>query len=171
MKTTTKIGLVVAGYVAAFLVAVAVVAIHVALTSGPDSQGGMYAFGDGLLFLAVFGVSAVPPTCAMLYFLRSHRSFWRPLSITALVIAATGLVAFVDHLGARGAGTASLLGSWSAFGLLRILVAPLFATVFLLSGVFAPDRSSRVALLLATLVEVSVLTCLALRWVLSMRSY
>jgi len=169
MKTTTKVGLVVAGYVAAILVAVAAVAIHVVLTSGPDSQGGMYAFGDCLLFLAVFGVSAVPPTCAMFYFLRSHRSFWRPLSITALVIAATGLVAFVDDLGAGEAGTGSLLGSWSAFGLLRILVAPLFATVFLLSSLFASDRLSRAALLLATLVEVSVFTCLALRWVLSMR--
>jgi hypothetical protein len=171
MRTTTKVGLVVAGYVVAVLLALAVVAIHDAFMSGPGSQGGMAAFGDSLLFLAVFGVSAVPPTSAALYFLRSHRSFWPPLSVTALVIAATGLAALIDYLGARGDGTGPLFGSWSAFAVLRILVAPLFALAFLLSGVFAPNRSSRIALLLATGIEGSVFAYIALLWFQSIRSH
>jgi hypothetical protein len=61
-----------AGYVAAFLMASAAVAIRVASTSGPDAQAssGMYAFGDALLFVAVCGVAALVPTGVALFFLR-----------------------------------------------------------------------------------------------------
>ena len=53
----------------------------------------MYAFGDALLFVAVFGVLEVFPTGLALYFFRSSRWFWIALSITALAIAVTGLLA------------------------------------------------------------------------------
>ncbi len=72
MKTLIKIVLVVAGYVAALLLASAAVAIRIADTSGPDAQAsaGMYAFGDGLLFIAVFTTVALFPTGLALWFLR-----------------------------------------------------------------------------------------------------
>src|SRR5882672_8662198 len=138
MRPLAKVGLVVAGYVVAFLVASAVVAIHVATTSGPDPQAssGMYAFGDSVLFLAVFGVAAVPSTAAALFLLRSYRSFWLVLCVAALGIASTGLVALVDYVATRTAtaDAGSILGILSALAPLRILIAPLFALGFLLCG-------------------------------------
>ena len=161
MRPLAKIGLVVAGYVVAFLVASAVVAIHVAATSGPDAQAssGMYAFGDSVLFLAVFGVAAVPSTAAALFLLRSYRLFWLVLCVAALGIAATGLVALVDYVATRTAVAGSILGTWSALAVLRILIAPLFALGFLLSGLFAPNRNSRIALFIATAIEATVFAC------------
>ena len=83
------------GYVLALLVAWAIVTTYIALTDGPDRQasGGMYAFGDSLLFLALFGVAAVPATGAALYFVRPFHAFWRALSVAALAITATGVAA------------------------------------------------------------------------------
>ncbi len=70
MTPRIKVAAVLGGYVVAFLIASAVVAVYVAATSGADRQayGAMYAFGDSLLFLAVFGVAAVPATAAALFF-------------------------------------------------------------------------------------------------------
>jgi hypothetical protein len=91
----SKIAWVAGGYVGAFLLTVAIVAIYAASTSGPDpmASSGMYAFGDLLLFLAVFAIAAIPPTGAALFFLRANRLFWRGLLAATLVIALTGLVA------------------------------------------------------------------------------
>jgi hypothetical protein len=160
VRTSVKVGLVAVGYVGAVLVASAIVAIYVASTSGPDRQryAVMYDFGDTLLFLAVFGVAAVPPTGATLFFLRSYRPIWRALSVAALAIAATGLAA-------------SILRSWSALAVLRILVAPLFALAFFLSGLFAPNRSSRIALFVATLIEAAIFAYVALIWFHPFRPY
>ena len=172
MRPLVKIALVVAGYVVAFLVAFAVVAIYVAATSGPDRQtySVMYGFGDDLLFLAVFGVAAVPSTAAALFFLRSYRSFWRVLSVAALCIATTGLVALIGYVAARTAGAGSILQTWSALASLRILSAPLFTLAFLLSGLFAPNRSSRIALLVATAIEAAVFAYVAFVWFHPFRS-
>ena len=87
------------GYVVAVVIAVTAVTINVAATSGPDYQAssGMLAFGDSLLFLAVFGVCEVPATGAALYFLRPYRSLWHVLACVALFIAATGIVTLVGY--------------------------------------------------------------------------
>jgi hypothetical protein len=166
VRASVKVGLVAIGYAGAVLVASAIVAIYVASTSGPDRQtyGVMYDFGDTLLFLAVFGVAAVPPTGAVLFFLRSYRPFWRALSVAALAIAATGLAAFVGYLAAQTVDAGSSLRSWSAVAVLRILVAPLFALAFFLSGLFAPNRSGRIALFVATVIEAAVFAYVALIW-------
>jgi hypothetical protein len=85
MRASAKVGLIAIGYVAAVLVAFGLVAIHVAFTSGPDRQSsGMYAFGDSLLLLAVFGVASVPASSAALFLLRPYRAFWLVLSVVAL---------------------------------------------------------------------------------------
>ena len=172
MRPSVKVGLVVAGYLGAFLVAFSVVAIYVVATSGPDRQayGGMYSFGDALLFLAVFGVAAVPATAAALFFLRSYRPFWLVLSVVALCIAATSLAALIDYVAQRTADAGSILHTWSALAPLRILNAPLFALVFLLSGLFAPNRSSRIALLVATAIEVVAFASVAFIWFRPFRS-
>jgi len=166
MRVAGKVGLVATGYVGAFLVASAIVAIYIASTSGPDRQtyGAMYAFGDDLLFLGVFAVAAVPPTGATLFFLRSYRTFWRVLSIMALSVAATGLAAFIAYMAARTANAGSILHGWSGPASLRILVAPPLALAFFLSSLFAPNRRFRIALFLATLIEVAAFAYVALTW-------
>ena len=95
MKALIKIALVLAGYVAAVLLASAAVAVRIANTSGPDAQAsaGMYAFGDGLVFIAVFSAVALVPTGLALWFLRPCRRFWMVLSVAVLVVAAMGLPA------------------------------------------------------------------------------
>src|SRR5262249_24758338 len=71
MTICVKVAMVVGGYIAAVVVAAAVLAIYVATTSAPDRQAsaGMYAFGDMILFVAVLGVALVPPTLLALFFL------------------------------------------------------------------------------------------------------
>ncbi len=166
LKTRTKIGLVIGGYVVALMIAYAVLAIYVAATSGPDRQrsGGMYAFGDSLLFLAVFGVAAVPPTGAALFFLRAYRSFWLALSITALALAATAIAACIEYVASRSAEAVSVVHDWSALAVLRIIVAPLFALALFVAVLFAPNRSSRSALLIATVIEAAVFAYVAVIW-------
>jgi len=157
MGTPVKLAVVAAGYAGAFLAALAIVALYVAATSGPDRQayGGMYAFGDSLLFLGVFGVAAVPATGAGLYFLRPYVAFWRVLAVGAVTIAVTGLAALWVCVASRAAGASPALQSWSAFAVLRILVAPLVALAFLVSGAVAP-RPARIALCGAMISEATV---------------
>jgi hypothetical protein len=158
MRAAAKFGLVAAGYVGAFVVAAAVVTLYVNLTASPDRQAssGMYAFGDSLLFLAVLGVASAAPTAAGLFFLRPCHSFWRVLAVAAVGIAATGLASLMVCLAGRVAGASPLIQSWSAFAVLRILVAPLIALTFLVCCVFAPLRPARIALGAATLSEAAV---------------
>jgi len=166
VRPLAKVGLVGAGFIGAFVLASAVVTVYVADTSGPDRQtyASMFGFGDSLLFLAVFGVAAVVPAGAALFFLRPYRFFWGVLSVTALVVATTGVAAFLDYLVSQGSATHSVATAWSALAVLRILIAPLFALAFLVSAVMAPTRRPRLALLIAAAVEASVFVWVALMW-------
>jgi hypothetical protein len=166
MRPVAKAGLVAIGYIAALAIALLVVSIYVAATSGPDRQGssGMYAFGDSLLFLATFGLAAVPATGAALFFLRPRPAFWVTLSVASLAVASTSLAAFLIYVAPTAFDSRSLLHSWSDFAVLRILVAPLFAIVFALSGLFAPNRSARISLMAATTIEMTVFAYAAFTW-------
>ena|SRR5437867_1129602 len=157
MKPFFKVGVVAIGYIAAILIASAAVAIRVAYTSGPESQAssGMSAFGDALLFVFVFGVIALVPTAAALFFLRPYRRFWTLLSAAGLAVAVTGVAAAILFEVGRHAAP-SPLAAWDVLSVLRILVAPLLALIFLVCAVVSPQRSSRFALLFATVVEAAV---------------
>jgi hypothetical protein len=172
MRWSSKFGLVAAGYVGSALVAVGAVAISIATMDGPtrDASSGMYAFGDSLLFLAVFGVASTLPTGAALYFLRPYRPFWSVLPVVALAVAATGLAALAIHAGAPAADGSSVAATWAPLAVLRILAAPLCALAFLLSGLFAPRRAPRIALFAAALIEAAVFSYLVLRWLLWARA-
>ena len=76
MKPLFKVAIVVGGYLLAFLLAWAAVALHAALTSesGARASDGMSAFGDLVLFVAVFGVVALLPTAAALFFLLAKKT-------------------------------------------------------------------------------------------------
>jgi hypothetical protein len=75
MKPVLKVAIVAGGYLFAFLMACAAVALHAAFTSdsGAQASGGMSAFGDLVLFVAVFGAVALAPTGAGLFFLLSKK--------------------------------------------------------------------------------------------------
>jgi len=163
LRPVAKVGLVALGYVAAFAIALLVVRIYVAATSGLDREasGGMFAFGDGLLFLGVFGLAAVPATGTALFFLRPRPAFWVTLSVASLAVASTSLAAVLIDVAPTVVDSSPLLHSWSAFAVLRILVAPLFAIFFLLSGLFAPSRSARISLIAATVIEIAAVAYFA----------
>jgi hypothetical protein len=171
-RLVVRSAIVVGGFVAAGLVATAAVAINGAATSGPDRQGasGMYAFGNSMLFLGVFAVAAIPATGAALFFLRSTRGFWRPLAIVGLVIAGTSIAAAMIYLVGRGTVPGSTLQVWAGFSVLRILIAPLFGLAFFVAGLFAPTRSDRIALLVATAMEAAAFGVIVLTWVFFARS-
>ena len=159
MNGLRKAGIVTGGYVIAVLAACAAVAVRLYSTQGPDAQesAGMYAAGDALLFLAVFGVTALLPTALALYFLRPYRPFWTALSIAALAFAGSGfLAASVYVLTSHGI----LLGpTWhtpASLAVLRMLPAPLLAIAFVIAGFTAPTRPSRLALLGAAAIEGTV---------------
>jgi len=75
MKPVLKVAIVAGGYLLAFLMASGAVALHAALTSesGAQDSGGMSAFGDLVLFVAVFGAVALVPTGAAFFFLLSKK--------------------------------------------------------------------------------------------------
>jgi hypothetical protein len=156
MKPILKVGLIIGGYIAAFLIASVTIAIWIAMTSGPEARAasGMYAFGDALLFIAVFGVSALVPTGGALFFLRPYRRFWTVLSVMAVLFAITGSIAV--GLFAIGREPTSSVAVWAVFSVPRILAAPLFALAFLICAVISPSRSHRSILLLATIFEAAV---------------
>jgi hypothetical protein len=165
-----RIGLVVAGYVLAFMIAFAVVGLYAASRAAAcEGSDGMCAFGESLVFLAVLGIAAVPATGGALFFLRPYGPIWPALSIGALSVAGTALAACVLFVAARGAEMGSALQVWSAFAILRILVTPLFALAFLLSALFAPQTRSRIALFAASGVEVAAFVCVALVWFFATR--
>ena len=167
MKALVKFGVVLAGYAVAVLVAGVAVEVRVAHTSGPDAQAsaGMYAFGDGLLFVAVFSVVALLPTGLALFFLRPYRWFWTALSITGLAIAVTGVLAVsVCILASYWALRGLPLELCEALALLRTLTAPLLAGAFVLSGAIAPNRTSRWTLLSTAGIEGAVATYAVLQW-------
>jgi hypothetical protein len=144
MRPLAKTGIVLAGYALALAVACAVLQAYVFLTDNPDRQllQGMYAFGDSLVFLAAFGLAAVPATGAWLYFLRPYHGFWvflSGLAMLAALTAATAAFLYVFHS--------------SGWSVLRVLAAPLFSLAFLVAGAFSPLRTARMALLVAGVVE------------------
>lgn len=161
-----KVGIVAAGYIGAFLVASAVVAIRLASTRGPDAQAesGMYAFGDLMLFVAVFGVAALVPSGVALFFLRPYRRFWAIVSALGLGVAVTGLAAVVLFAMGRHVPPPSPLATWAGLSVLRILVAPLLALAALVCTLLAPYRVPRLAFLAAATMEVAVSAYGGLVW-------
>lgn len=121
------------------------VVIRVANTSGPDAQAssGIHAFGDVLVFAAVFDTVGLVPTGLGLVFLRPYRLFWLILSAVGVVIATTGVTALALFAIGRAATAPPSLGPWDALAVLRILPAPLFAAAFLIAGAVSPYRAPR----------------------------
>jgi hypothetical protein len=82
MKPLHKVAVVAGGYLLAFLIACAAVALHSALAgeSGDQASGGMSAFGDLVLFVFVFGAVALVPTAAGVFFFLTREKRPGPFS-------------------------------------------------------------------------------------------
>jgi len=166
-KPLLKALAVLAGYSAALFAACAAVYVRQLNFQGTDIQAdaGMYAFGDSLLFVAVFGGVALFPTGLGLYFLRPLPVFWTILAIASLALAATGpvsvaVVAFMSSL----PNPPFFVQACLFFSLMRVLGAPLLAATFLLGGCLAPTRFARWALLGATAIEGAVAAYAIFHW-------
>jgi hypothetical protein len=153
MKALAKFGAVLAGYVAAVLAASAAFTVRVANTSGPDAQAsaGMYAIGNKMLLIAVFGAVLFFPTGLALWFFRPFHWVWVVLSITAMTIAATGLLAAALCVLERflAIPDRTFLCLLVALAFVWKLVSPPLAAAFVVARLVAPGWRSRWALLAA----------------------
>jgi len=156
MRTGTKFLIVFFGFIAAAVIASGVVALRIAMTSGPDRQtyGAMYDFGDSILFLAVFAVAAIPAMGSALYFLRPWPPLWRMLSVVAVLCAITSAIAALSYA----------MRSAVIWAPLRLFAVPATGSLFLLSGIFAPTRSARILFLATTALDAIALTYVVLVW-------
>ena len=161
MKALLKVA---GGFAAAWIAASATVAFRVARmdASAAQASSGMYAFGDSLLFLAVFGVVALVPSGLALSLLRDHGRVWAVISALGLAIAVTGVAAATLFAVSRHAP--STLATLAGFSVLRMLVAPLLALAFLVCTLFSPRGTSRSALIAAMAMEAVVSVYGGLVW-------
>ena len=170
MRALSKFGAVAAGYAAAFGIASACLYAYVALTDTPDrvASSGMYAFGDGMLFLAVFAIAAIPATCAALYFLRPLRGFWYGAATLAVASALVAVAALYEAILVHGTDDLhTAVGMLAALSPVRILVAPGAALASLCAAIFSPLRGPRRAFVGACITESLVFAAGVSAWILS----
>ncbi len=94
------------------------------------------------------------------------RWFWVALSIAALTVAGTALLAasVCAVAACLTLPRESPLMVWTALAVLRMLVSPPLAAAFALAGIVAPSRTSRWSLLAAAGIEGTVAAYAVLRW-------
>ncbi len=150
LSTSARSALVIGGYLAALIAAWVALISYVHITSGPDrnASSGMYAFADAMFFLSVLAAGSLAPTTLLLYFLRKSDALWRVFGSLVPAVAITGWLAVGDIAEAWGGA-----GFWSMLAVPRVFVAPLLAGLFLLVGMFSPNRASQRWLFAATAIE------------------
>jgi hypothetical protein len=150
LRPAAKAGIVLGGLVASFALAYVAVSIRARLNQSPEAQAasGMYAFGDLLMGMAVFGLLALGPLGLTLYWLRPVARFWTLLARAALVLVLTGPLAVLTVGWLR-----QLLGSWTILATARIGFMPLIAPALLVAGLFAPHSRPRWLFLASAVVE------------------
>jgi hypothetical protein len=166
MPRSRKIAAVLVGYLAAFGVASLGVWLYVRATDNPDrlSSGGMYAFGDSIVFLGIFCIASLPATGAALFFLRASKRFWNALAVGAVAIAATGIASTLASFVEYGInGPRSWIQTMAMLSPLRALAAPGFALCSFVAAILAPTRRPRIALFIVAAIEALVLITFALQ--------
>lgn len=147
MKTpgpAAKVGIVVLGLIVAFAIAWVAVYFRERATQGPATQAssGMYAEGDAMLGVAVFGVLALIPLALAMFWLRPVAWFWSALVRFALFFAASGIFAVIIS-----AAMKTSRNSWLFLAHARIGIMPLTALALLACACFAPKPRDRWTLL------------------------
>ena len=147
-KGPVRLSEILTGYLIAFVLGVVAVALGTLFLGGPEARAsaGMNAFGDLLLFLAVFAVTSIPSTLGALFALKPYRVFWLGLAAIAIMIAPTSGAAFV-------AWNADPQSTAAELGFLRILASPFSVVGCALAGAIAPNTGPRIALYTAGAIE------------------
>ena len=159
MNKSVKVGIVIAAYILACIAAYAATYIQELATRGTDAQAsqGMFAFGQSILFMLVFGGLALIPTVLAFYFLRSSEKFWNGFALLCLTFSIVGIMivfmnalinAGILHISESSAAVVSLFGVLGAFG------GPILIIGFLVLAVIAPSRRPRVFLLTSAGLEI-----------------
>ena len=150
LRPVTKAGIVLGGFGAAFVVAGVAVYIRQILTDGPEAQAssGMYAGGDMLLGMAVFGVLGLLPLGLALYWLRPVTRFWDVLVSAAVAYALTGPMALLLSGSLRAS-----VGNWAILGDIRFVTMPVSALALGTCSLFAPSARLRWFLLGAAVLD------------------
>lgn len=126
-----RIGLVVLGYIIAWLAASAAVWWKNRGISAADqlASSGMFAFGDSVLFLGIVSLVSIAPTLYLLSLIDSASRFWRFTSYASLVLATTALL---EVLWLFPAGNArGVMGTLMLLGFIRLFTAPLFLLMYI----------------------------------------
>lgn len=163
MSRSAKVGLVIAGYVAAFVAGGLAARLYdVRVAALPyDTSGGMYAGGQMMASLAAFLVVALAPTLLALWFLRGHERFWNGVGVLSIAFAAAGLLAALLF---RSAPTQGALAVLSLLGLAQLLGVPLWAGAFVLFACLAPTRSARRKMMIAVGIELVIGIVALVHW-------
>jgi len=169
MRTSTRLLAIVGGYGVAFALAILAVQVRLWLTDTPDAQAsaGMYAFVDGMLFLAVLGLLSLLPTAALLTSFGSSRALWAAVAGLALIVAASGLVAVALFAAMRlrlPFASDPTFETLAALSVLRLLPAPLIFLALTLAAAIAPPSLARRALMASLGVETLVGAVAATFW-------
>src|SRR5215470_2971673 len=166
MNRTAKVGIVIAGYVAALAAGgVAGHLYNVRLAAQPyDTSGGMYAAGEMMAALAAFLPVALVPTLLALWFLRDHRGVWNAVALASLAFALAGLAGVlmprVWHDGPTTIATALL----ALLGLAQLLGVPIWTLAFVLFAFIAPAGLPRRTMVAAVAFELVNAACAAVHW-------
>ena len=149
------------GLAAALGIAWIVVAVRQHFTQEPEAQAsaGMYAAGDAMLGIAVFGLLSLLPLPLGLYWLRSVDRFWPALTFCSTLYMLSGFAALVvsGWLWLRdAAGTRAFAAD------ARIGTMPFSALALLMCAIFAPQIRQRWLLLAAGLSDGVIFTVVVL---------
>jgi hypothetical protein len=161
MNRWTKVGIVLAGYVLAFIASVASVAIYDRHFTAADNQtmGGMIAGAELMYGTGIFLLVALVPTLLALWFVRKSRPVWSWFTGFGLAFAILGLAAVLSTLAIREPPRAPLIMLASVFGVAQMLGSPIWIGGFALFAWLAPARDLRRRMLFATAIEIAVGVC------------
>jgi hypothetical protein len=161
MNRWMKVGIVLAGYVLAFIASLAAVAIYDSHFTAADNQamGGMIAGGELMYGTGVFLLIALPPTLLAMWFIRKSRPAWSCFTGLGLAFAILGLAAVLATLAIHEPPRAPLIVLASVIGVVQMLGSPLWIGGFALSAWLAPARDLRRRMLFATAIEATVGAC------------
>ncbi len=165
MKTMTKIGLVIAGFILAFAGACLAAYLDDLATSQFNAQsGGMVAGGEMILFIGAFTFLSIFPVALALFFLRSNEKFWNLFSIFAIGLALTGPLAEGYMLAVRilCMNTHSLWVFFSFFALLRVFGTVVLGFGFVFFSFITKFKQPRRLLLIAAGIEMALFLYIAI---------
>jgi len=159
MNRWIKLGIVLAGYVLAFVTSFFMTALYDREFSPEDNQtmGGMIAGGEMMYSSAVFLLLSLVPTALALWFLRSSRRFWSAFSSAGLIFAIVGLAAVLAAPATIGlTDRVPLLLFVGLLSIVQMLGSPLWILSFALFAALAPAHDLRRRMLAALVIEFAI---------------